>query len=236
MVEFAAVLLPVLLIVVGIVQFGLLFGANVTLTNAAREAARAATITPVRPHLHPRDKRRHALHGRARCRSPVLRDPGRRLAALRRDRSVPRRNRPQRRRYPRPLGERRHDRDPVRLDGDAHERRARRPGRTARPTDPAGCLVQVRLTYRSDIVVPFMGALLPARRERALRPARDDDDGGQLMRRADAARADARDLRRPPRPAARIRGRRHRRRPRHAPSAGMPRPRRTPGPWPPAAP
>ena len=47
MVEFAAVLLPVLLIVVGIIQFGLLFGANVTLTNAAREAARAATIESV---------------------------------------------------------------------------------------------------------------------------------------------------------------------------------------------
>ena len=44
MVEFAAVLLPILLIVVGIIQFGLIFGANVTLTNAAREAARAATI------------------------------------------------------------------------------------------------------------------------------------------------------------------------------------------------
>jgi hypothetical protein len=44
MVEFAAVLLPLLLVVVGIVQFGLLFGANVSLTNAAREAARAATI------------------------------------------------------------------------------------------------------------------------------------------------------------------------------------------------
>ena len=44
MVEFAAVLLPVLLLIVGIVQFGLLFGANVTLTNAAREAARAGTI------------------------------------------------------------------------------------------------------------------------------------------------------------------------------------------------
>src|SRR5687768_15766580 len=42
LVEFAAVLLPLLLIVVGIVQFGFLFGANVTLTNAAREAARAA--------------------------------------------------------------------------------------------------------------------------------------------------------------------------------------------------
>src|SRR6187431_2982529 len=44
MVEFAAVLLPVLLLIVGIIQFGLLFGANVTLTNAAREAARAGTI------------------------------------------------------------------------------------------------------------------------------------------------------------------------------------------------
>jgi hypothetical protein len=44
MVEFAAVLLPLLVIVVAIVQFGLLFGANVSLTNAAREAARAASI------------------------------------------------------------------------------------------------------------------------------------------------------------------------------------------------
>ena len=44
MVEFAAVLLPILLIVSGIIQFGLLFGANVTLTNAAREAGRAGTI------------------------------------------------------------------------------------------------------------------------------------------------------------------------------------------------
>jgi Flp pilus assembly protein TadG len=44
LVEFAAVLMPVLLIVVGIIQFGLLFGANVTLTNAARESARAGSI------------------------------------------------------------------------------------------------------------------------------------------------------------------------------------------------
>ena len=44
MVEFAIVLLPVLLILVGIIQFGILFGANVTLTNAAREGARSATI------------------------------------------------------------------------------------------------------------------------------------------------------------------------------------------------
>lgn len=44
MVEFAAVLLPLLVIVVGIVQFGLLYGAHVSITNAAREAAREASI------------------------------------------------------------------------------------------------------------------------------------------------------------------------------------------------
>lgn len=44
MVEFAAVLLPLLVVIVGIVQFGLIFGAHVSLTNAAREAAREATI------------------------------------------------------------------------------------------------------------------------------------------------------------------------------------------------
>ena len=37
-------ILPILLILVGVIQFGLLFGANVTLTNAAREGARAGTI------------------------------------------------------------------------------------------------------------------------------------------------------------------------------------------------
>lgn len=44
MVEFAAVLLPLLVIVVAIIQFGLLLGAQVSLTNAAREAAREASI------------------------------------------------------------------------------------------------------------------------------------------------------------------------------------------------
>lgn len=44
MVEFAAVLLPVMLVVVGIIQFGLLFTAEVTLTNAAREGGRAGTV------------------------------------------------------------------------------------------------------------------------------------------------------------------------------------------------
>jgi Flp pilus assembly protein TadG len=44
MVEFVAVVTPLMLIVVAIIQFGLLFGANVTITNAAREGARAGTI------------------------------------------------------------------------------------------------------------------------------------------------------------------------------------------------
>jgi hypothetical protein len=44
LVEFAFVLLPIMLILVGIIQFGLLFGANVSLTNAVREGARAGTI------------------------------------------------------------------------------------------------------------------------------------------------------------------------------------------------
>jgi len=44
LVEFALVLAPIMLILVAIIQFGLLFGANIALTNAAREGARAATI------------------------------------------------------------------------------------------------------------------------------------------------------------------------------------------------
>ncbi len=45
------VMLPLLLIVVGIVQFGLLLSANVTLTNAAREGARAGSIYDYKPPL-----------------------------------------------------------------------------------------------------------------------------------------------------------------------------------------
>ena len=44
MVEFAAVLIPLLLILVAIIQFGFLFAAYVGVSNAAREAARAGTI------------------------------------------------------------------------------------------------------------------------------------------------------------------------------------------------
>ncbi len=44
LVEFSLVLIPLLLILLGIIQMGLVFNAQVTITNAAREGARAATI------------------------------------------------------------------------------------------------------------------------------------------------------------------------------------------------
>ncbi len=44
LVEFALVVTPMLLILLGIVQFGFIFNAYVTLTNATREAAREGSI------------------------------------------------------------------------------------------------------------------------------------------------------------------------------------------------
>jgi Flp pilus assembly protein TadG len=44
LVEFAAVLLPLILVLAGIIQFGFLFAAYVGVSNSAREAARAGTI------------------------------------------------------------------------------------------------------------------------------------------------------------------------------------------------
>ena len=44
LVEFALVLTPLFLIMLGIVQFGFIFNAYITITNATREAAREASI------------------------------------------------------------------------------------------------------------------------------------------------------------------------------------------------
>ena len=44
LVEFALVLTPMMLILLGIIQFGFIFNAYVTLTNATREAARSGSI------------------------------------------------------------------------------------------------------------------------------------------------------------------------------------------------
>ena len=58
LVEFALVLLPLFFILLGIIQFGLIFNSYVTITNAAREGH-----VPVRLHL-----RRHAVEGAERPR------------------------------------------------------------------------------------------------------------------------------------------------------------------------
>ena len=44
LVEFALVLTPLLLLILGVIQFGLIFNSYVTMTNAAREGARSGTI------------------------------------------------------------------------------------------------------------------------------------------------------------------------------------------------
>jgi len=44
LVEFALVLLPLFLLILGVVQFGLIFNSYVTMTNAAREGARTGTV------------------------------------------------------------------------------------------------------------------------------------------------------------------------------------------------
>jgi len=160
LVEFAAVLLPLLLIVVGIVQFGFLFGANVTLTNAAREAARAATIErfDVASSRSTNDINRCTAaldaakqsFGLLEASSPhfVVSNPCPAGSDLN--------------------GDGFHDRW---VNGDMTVTLCASMSTPTSPCpttgtycvtdDPVGCLVQVTLTYRSDIVVPFMGALLP---------------------------------------------------------------------------
>jgi len=162
LVEFAAVLLPILLVIVGIIQFGLIFGANVTLTNAVREAARTATI-----------QRYDVVASRAvndidRCTATLdaaLQSFG--ILTVSSPNFVVTR--------PCPAG------SATDLNGDGLADRWVNGDLTmtlctavATPTspcpttgtycatqDPVGCLVQVTLTYRTDIVVPLVGALLP---------------------------------------------------------------------------
>jgi Flp pilus assembly protein TadG len=162
MVEFAAVLLPVLLIVVGIIQFGLLFGANVTLTNAAREAARAATIArfDVNATRATNDINRCTAALDAALQSFGLLEAGSPHFAVT---------------DPCPVG------SASDLNGDGYHDRwvngdltvtlcaSMATSTSPCPTtgtycaidEPVGCLVQVTLAYRSDIVVPFLGAILP---------------------------------------------------------------------------
>ncbi len=51
LVEFALVLMPLFLILLGIIQFGFIFNAYVTITNSTREGARLGTVYVYQPGL-----------------------------------------------------------------------------------------------------------------------------------------------------------------------------------------
>lgn len=162
MVEFAAVLLPILLIIVGIIQFGLIFSANVTLTNATREAARSATI--VRYDI----AASRAVNDLDRCTAALD-------AAVRAFGTLSATSPHFVTTRPCPAG------SASDLNGDGlHDRWVNGDitlslcSAMATPTspcptvgtycatdDPVGCVVQVTLTYRTDIIVPLIGGLLP---------------------------------------------------------------------------
>jgi Flp pilus assembly protein TadG len=165
LVEFAAVLLPILLVVVGIIQFGLIFNANVTITNAAREGARAATIyvytTEPGTSRTTNDIDRCTAARTAATQAFGLLSPtspnftGSASCASGTDLN----------------GDGMQDRW---VNGDVAMSLCRRMATSSAScpsssdatsyctqTDAAGCLVRVELTYRADIIVPLISALLP---------------------------------------------------------------------------
>lgn len=161
MVEFAFVLLPMLLLIVGIVQFGLLFGANVTLTNATREAARAGTIYVYDQSISPNTKYRNDAK---RC-GDVIRSATQAFGFL--SSSSPHFAAPlSGGDCPTPTGE-------TFVNGDVTVSYCDHVATPDAPcpdiTDPdtactldtrEGCLLRVTVTYRSDIIVPLIGPLL----------------------------------------------------------------------------
>jgi Flp pilus assembly protein TadG len=176
LVEFAAVLLPILLVVVGIIQFGLLFNANVTITNAAREGARAATI-----YVYTTDG------GSTRTTNDIARCTAARTAATQAFGLLSPTS-------PNFTGSSTCS-SGTDLNGDGMQDRwvngdvtvslcARMATSSAScpsssdatsyctSTEPAGCLVRLELIYRSDIIVPLMSAVLPT------------DGAGRLVQRA----------------------------------------------------
>jgi Flp pilus assembly protein TadG len=162
MVEFATVLLPILLIVVGIIQFGLLLGANVTLTNAGREGARAATIARFNVEAT------RSVNDLDRCTAAVdaVRQSFGIMTAASPNFVV---TRPCSAAMATDLnGDGLHDRW---VNGDLTMTLCSLMATPTAPcpttgtyctlSEPVGCLVQVSVAYRSDIIVPFIGALIP---------------------------------------------------------------------------
>jgi hypothetical protein len=161
LVEFAMVLLPMLFIVAGIVQFGLLFGANVTLTNAAREAARAGTIYVYDQSISSNTRYRNDAKRCGQIVTAATQSFG--LLSV----SAPYFSAPlSAGECPLPSSE-------IQTNGDitvSYCHHVTTPdGDCPNTADPdtactvntrEACLVRVTLTYRSDIIVPFIGALL----------------------------------------------------------------------------
>jgi Flp pilus assembly protein TadG len=161
LVEFAAVLLPVLLLIVGIIQFGLLFGASVTLTNAARESARSATI-----YLYDNSHTK-AWNDAERCGDAV--DAARQSMGFL-STSSPHFSTTQTGTgaCPTPTGDGQVNGDltisycdhVTTPDGDCPD--GTDPDTTCAPDTREACLVRITMVYRSDIIVPFIGGLIGA--------------------------------------------------------------------------
>ena len=161
LVEFAFVLLPVLLLIVGIIQFGLLFGANVTLSNAVREGARAGTIYVYDQSIssdtkYRNDAKRCGDVVRATTQSFGFLSPSAPYFSA----SLPGGD------CPTPTGETLTNGD-VTVSYCDHVATPDAPCPDSTDPDTAcvldtreGCLVRVTITYRSDIVVPLIGPLL----------------------------------------------------------------------------
>lgn len=175
LVEFAFVLLPILLLIVGIVQFGLLFGASVTLTNAAREGARAGSIHVYDYSIASNTRYKNDA---ARCGAVVeaATDAFGMLSTSSPHFSAPLTAGA----CPTPTSD-------ILVNGDVTvsycDHVTTPDGDCPDTTDPdtacvkdthEGCLIRVTITYRSDIIVPFIGALL------------DTDANGRFIQRATA--------------------------------------------------
>jgi Flp pilus assembly protein TadG len=158
MVEFAFVLMPVLLIVVGIVQFGLLFGANVTLTNAVREGARSGTI-----YVYDQDETK-AWNDAHRCGAAITAATQSfgYLSATSPRFSAPLTSGA----CPTPTGDGQTNGDVTisycdhMSTPDAPCPDGADPDTVCVPDSRQGCLLRLTLAYRSDIVVPFIGGLI----------------------------------------------------------------------------
>jgi Flp pilus assembly protein TadG len=158
LVEFVAVLLPLLLVLVGIIQFGLLFNTNVTITNAAREGARAGTI-----YVYDRQHDR-SWNDAQRCTAVLtaVRNAFGILSTTSPNFSVTTSG-----------GVCSNSTGETQTNGDLVISYCASMSTPDAPCpDPydststcsadtrAGCLLRVQLTYRQDIIVPFIGALL----------------------------------------------------------------------------